>query len=177
MTAPVRPTGVKYYLRSKWIYIPSGSYDPAAPSTALLVGATALDVTKMLYASSATPTQSTNLPKAPKRVGDAEMYEQIGDTNVSFGELRYAFDPQAAAASTGKKAAEKLLEAAAGYMVNRLGIDRVTDLAIGQFVTSYPVLLGPQLEVPEGDAEGAEVAIVQTCAQTGPKSLNVALLA
>lgn len=176
MTAPTRPTGTKYYLRSKWVFIPTGTYDPAAPSTALLVGGTALDVSMMFYASSANPTQTTNLPKAPKRVADSVIYEQIGDTNATFGEVRYAFDPQAAAASTGKKAYEKFPEGTAGFMVNRLGIAATTDLAVGQFVTSYPVLAGPQLEVPEGDAEGAEVALVQTFAQTGPKSLNVALL-
>jgi hypothetical protein len=33
---------------------------------------------------------------------------------------------------------------------------------LGQFVSSVPFEAGPQLEDEEGDAEGAEVAIVQT---------------
>jgi hypothetical protein len=36
---------------------------------------------------------------------------------------------------------------------------------------------GPQLEVPEGDAEGAEVAIVQALAATGPQSMRKAIVA
>lgn len=176
MAEPLRPAGTKHYLRDKWVFVPTGAYDPEAPSLALLEAASALDVTKMLFASSARPSQSTNLARAPKRVGDGETYEFVGETQATFGEMRYAFNPQAAAASDGKKAYEKFPAGTTGWMVNRLGIDRDTDLEIGQFVTSYPVEVGPQHETPEGDGEGAEVAIVQTVAQTGPKSLNVAIL-
>ena len=174
--APLRPTGTKAYLRDKWVFVPTGTYNPDSPSLAILNAASALDVSKMFFASSALPSQSTNLARAPKRIGDAETYEFVGETNPSFGEARYSFNPQGAAASTGKLAYEKFPAGTAGFMVNRLGLDRDTDLATGQFVTSYPVEFGPQQETREGDAEGAEVAIVQTIAQTGPKSLNKAVV-
>jgi hypothetical protein len=134
-------------------------------------------VSKMLFASTARPGQTTNLARAPKRLGDAETYEFVGETNPTWGELRYSFNPQGAALSDGVKAFEKFVPGTVGWMVNRLGIDRDTDLAIGQFISGYPVEFGPQLEVPEGDAEGAEVAIVQTVAQTGPKFIKRALVA
>lgn len=175
--APLRPAGTKAYLRDKWVFVPAGTYNPESPSLAILNAASALDVTKMLFASTTRPTQSTNLAKSPKRLGDAETYEFVGETNVTIGEMRYSFNPQGAAASDGKKAFEKFPAGTAGYLVNRLGLDRDTDLAVGQFVTSYPVEFGPQHEVPEGDGEGAEVAITQTVAQTGPKSLNKAVVA
>jgi len=177
MVAPVRPNSTKMYLRDKWIFIPTGTYSPTAPSTALLIGATALDVSKMFFQSSARPSQSTNLAKSPKRIGDGETYEFVGETSVSIGEVRYSFNPQGVALSNEVKAYEKFVPGTTGFLVNRLGIDRDTDLTTGQFVTSYPCECGPQLEVPEGDAEGAEIAIVQTFAQTGPKSIKVALLA
>ncbi len=177
MAAPVRPTAVKAYLRDKWVFVPTGTYDPVAPSLAILNAASALDVTKMFFASSAKPSQSTNLARSPKRIGDGETYEFVGETTPTFGEVRYSFDPQGAALSTGKKAYEKFPQGTTGFLVNRLGIDRDTDLATGQFVTSYPVEFGPQQEVAEGDGEGAEVAIVQTVAQTGPKQLNKAIVA
>lgn len=177
MVAPLRPTGTKAYLRDKWVFVPSGTYDGTAPSLAVINAASALDVTKMFFASSALPAQSTNLAKAPKRLGDAELYEFVGETTLTLGEVRYSFDPQAAAASNGKKAAEKFVAGTTGFLVNRLGIDRDTDIAIGQFVTSYPVEFGPQQEVREGDAEGAEVGIAQTVALTGPKALNKAVVA
>ena len=177
MTAPVRPAATKSYLRDKWIFVPAGTYDPTAPSLAILTGASALDVTKMFFASSARPSQSTNLARAPKRIGDGASYEFVGETQLTFGEVHYAFNPQAPSGDDQKKAAETLLEGVTGWMVNRLGIDRDTDVAVGEFVTSYPVEAGPQLEAPEGDDEGAEVSLVQTLALTGPKVLNVAVAA
>lgn len=176
MAAPIRPAATKAYLRSKWVFVPTLT-SQTAPSLAELNGASALDVTKMFYASSAQPSQSTNLARGPRRLGDAETYEFVGESQSSFGEVRYSFNPQGAALSDGKKAFEKFPSGTTGFMVQRLGIDRDTDLAVGQFVTVYPVEFGPQHETTEGDAEGAEVAIVQTVAQTGPKSLNKAVVA
>ncbi len=176
MAAPVRPTATKAYLRNKWVFVPALT-SQTAPSLAELNAASALDVTKMFFASSATPSQSTNLARSPKRLGDAETYEFVGETNPTFGEVRYSFNPQGAALSNEVKAYEKFTPGTTGWMVNRLGIDRDTDLAVGQFVSGYPVEFGPQQEVPEGDAEGAEVAIVQTVAQTGPKFIKKAIAA
>lgn len=176
MAAPVRPAGTKAYLRDKWVFVPTLT-TPDAPKLTELSAVSALDVTKMFFASSATPSQSTNLARAPKRIGDGETFEFVGESQQSFGEIRYAFNPQAAALAEGKKAYEKFPAGTTGYFVNRLGLDRDTDLAVGQFVTVYPVEFGPQQETREGDAEGAEVAIVQTVAITGPKSLNKAIVA
>lgn len=177
MAAPVRPTGTKFYLSNKWVFVPSGTYSPTAPSLAILNAATALDVTNMLFASSAQPSMSTNLARSPKRLGDAETYEFVGEAQVSFGEIRYSFNPQGAALSAGVKAYEKFTPGTIGFMVQRLGINRDTDLAVGQFVTSYPVEFGQQQETNEGDDEGAEVAVLQTVAQTGPKSIKIAIVA
>lgn len=176
MAAPTRPAGTKAYLRDKWVFVPTLT-SQTAPSLAELNAASSLDVSSMLYDSSARPSQSTNLAKAPKRIGDGQTYEFVGESALSFGEIRYAFNPQGAALSTGKLAYEKFPEGTTGFLVNRLGIDRNTDLAVGQFVTVYPVEFGPQQEDREGDAEGAEVAIVQTVGITGPKSLNKAIVA
>lgn len=177
MTAPLRPDDTKAYLRKKIVFVPTGSYDPDAPSLAILNAASALDVTNMFYASSANPSQSTNLARAPKRVGDAETYEFVGETTVTIGEVRYSFNPQGAALSDGVKAYEKFPAGTAGYLVTRYGIDRDTDLAVSQFVTSRPVEFGPQLEVEEGDSEGAVVAIAQTVAQNGPTVMKKAIVA
>ena len=179
MAAPLRPASTKAYLRDSWIFVPtlSGYAAGTGPTVAEITGATALDVTNMFFASSARPSLTTNLARAPKRLGDAETYEFVGESQATIGEIRYAFDPQALAASNGKKAYEKFPKGTTGYLVNRLGISQDTAPAAGQFVTAYPVEFGPQQETKEGDDEGAEVAIVQTVAQTGPKLLNVAIAA
>ena len=176
MTAPVRPNATKQYLRDKWVFVPTLT-STTAPSLAELNAASALDVTKMLCASSARPTQSTNLATAPKRLGDGVTYEFVGETSLTLGELRYSFNPQGVALSNEVKAYEKFVPGTTGWMVNRLGIDRDTDLALGQFISGYPVEFGEQQETPEGDAEGAEVGIVQTVAITGPKFIKKAIAA
>ena len=176
MTAPQRPGSTKLYLRDKWVWVPKGTYDPAAPSLAILTGASALDVTKMFFDSSARPSQSTNLARSPKRIGDSEGYEFVGETQVSVGEVRYSYNQQAPTGDVTIKAYETLVPGAEGWLVNRRGIDRDTDLAEDQFVTSIPVECGPQIEVPEGDAEGAEDAIAQTLAQTGPRVMKKAIV-
>jgi hypothetical protein len=169
MAAPVRPTATKAYLRSKWVFVPTVAA-PGAPTVSELTGASALDVTNMLFESSARPAQSTNLARSPRRIGDATSYEFVGESQLSLGEFRYSFDPQSAALATGRKAYEKFPAGTTGYLYNRLGIDRDTDIIATHKVTGYPVEFGPQQETTEGDAEGAEVAIVQTVAITGPKA-------
>lgn len=175
MAAPVRPSATKAYLRDTWIFVPTLAA-PSAPTVAELTGASALDVTNMLFASSARPAMTTNLARAPKRLGDAETYEFVGESQSTIGEFRYSFDPQSAALSPGRKAFEKFTPATTGYLVNRKGISQDTAVIAAQKVTAYPVEFGPQMETNEGDDEGAEVAIVQTVAQTGPKVLNVAVV-
>ena len=175
MAAPLRPTATKAYLRNKWVFVPTIA-NTAAPTAVELTGASSLDVTNMLFASSATPTQSTNLARAPKRLGDAATFEFVGESQASFGEVRYSFDPQSAALSNGRKAFEKFPAGTTGYFYNRLGLSQDVDVIATHKVTGYPVEFGPQVETKEGDDEGAEVAIVQTVAQTGPTVLNVAVV-
>lgn len=176
MAAPARPKDAKWYLREKIIFVPTLA-NPDVPTVSELTGASALDVTNMFYSSSARPTQSTNMATAPKRVGDATTFQFVGESQSTMGEVRYSFDPQSAALATERKAFEKFPAGTTGYIVYRLGINRDTDIAATQKVTVYPVECGEQQETPEGDGEGAMVAIVQSFAQTGPKSLNVAVAA
>ena len=176
MAAPLRPTATKAYLREKWVFVPTVA-GTAGPTVSEATGASSLDITNMVFASAARPAQTTNLARSPRRLGDSTTYEFVGESQLTLGELRYAFNPQGAALSDGKKAFEKFPAGTTGYLVHRLGIDRDTDIAAGQFVTVYPVEFGPQHETTEGDAEAAEVAITQTVAITGPKRLNTAVLA
>lgn len=176
MAAPLRPAGTKAYLRKKIILVKDAAYDPASPSLAILTGSSAMDVTNMMFESTAMPSQSTNMARAPKRVGDGQTYEFVGESQVTIGDARYSFNPQGAALSNGVKLYEFLPAGTTGYFVVRRGLDRDTDLATTQFVTSQPFEAGPQLEVDEGDAEGAEVAIQQPLAGTGPQSVKKAIV-
>lgn len=177
MAAGLRPPGTKAYRQKRIILVKDAAYDPDAPSLALLTGSSALDVTNMFYASSARPSTTTNTVTAPPRVGDGTMYQRVGRSQSEIGEVRYSFDPQAAALSEGKKAFEFLPALTTGHYVTVYGQPDDGTLAVGDFVTSRPFEAGEQDEVEEGEEEAAEVAIVQTLVPTGPKSLNKALVA
>ena len=168
MAAGLRPAGTKAYRQTRIILVKDASYDPEAPSLAVLTGASALDVTNMFYESSTKPSTTTNLVTSPRRVGESQE---------AIGEVRYSFDPQAAALSDGKKLFEFLPELTTGYYVTVKGLPDNGTMAVGDFVTSRPFEAGAQDEVDEGEGEGAEVAIAQTLAATGPKSLNKAIVA
>lgn len=176
MAAPVRPNAVSAFGTEKWVFVPTLTA-PNAPSLAELNAATVLDVTKMFYASSAKPDASTDMARAERRIGDIESFEFPGETQWTLGEAMYQFDPQSAALSTGKKAFEKLPQGTTGWLVRRLGINRDTDLAIGQFITSFPVACGVQVETTVGEGATAEVAIKQGFGVTGTPSTNKAIVA
>lgn len=172
MAAPVRPDPSQAYGTEKWVFCPTSTL-----SVATLTGATALDVTDMMLDSSARPDADTNLVEAPMRVGDTESFQFAGKTAWTWGEFRYAFNPQGAALSDGVKAYEKFPAGTTGFFYCRPGIDRDTDLAIGQFVEEYPVEFGVQVRVKEGDGEGSEWAIKQTLAITNEPTLRQVLVA
>lgn len=177
MAAPIRPASTKAYGREKWTFVATIASATLAPAVAEVNAASSLDVSCTLFDSSGRPSQSTNLVTKQKRVCDTTQYQQVGDTTVAGGEIRYAIDTQATAGSDAKKTYEKFAEGTTGFMVQRLGIPVATDIAAGQFVTVYPVEFGPALPGKEGDGESAEVGIVQTMAVTGPPARLIAVLA
>lgn len=177
MVAPIRPNATKAYLRKKVVWVPTGTYSGDSPSLAIANGAAALDVTKMFFTSSASPSQSQNAARAPKRIGDGITYEFGGETAASLGLMRYSFNQQGAALANEVKAFEKFVPGSTGFLLFRYGIDRDTDLAVGQFISSYTAECGEQIEVEEGDAEGAEGAIEQMFFASGPKFIKKAIAA
>lgn len=157
MAAPVRPAATKAFKREKLIWVPTIA-DILAPKLTELTAAAALDMSCILYDSFGRPSQSTSGATLERRVCDGEQYEQAGITTYSAGEMPYALDPQAIAGSDGKKAWEKFVSGATGYLVRRLGIDVDTDLAVGQFVDVFPAEVGPSMPTTVGDGESREVA-------------------
>ena len=108
----------------------------------------------MFFDSSADPSLSTNMARAPKRVGDGETYEFVGESQATIGEVRYSFNPQGAALSDGKKAFEKFPAGTTGFLVYRWGIDRDTDLAVGAVRDLLPGRVRPAAGDPGGRRRG-----------------------
>ncbi len=176
MAEPLRPTARKTFGKTNWIFVPTLS-SQASPPVADVNSATGIDVTRIVFASTGTPTQSTNRVTNERRLGDTKTYEFIGISNVTGGDMLYAFDDQAAALSDGKKFYEKIPEGTTGYLIERRGLGRAVTPAAGQFVNVYPVEFGPSFPASAGDAESAEAAMTVTFAVTGDPSINVAIAA
>jgi len=176
MTEPLRPSATKTHGRENWLFIPALA-DKAAPTVAEITAAGGLDITRIVFADSGQPSQSTNRVNAQRRLGDTTTSEFIGDTSYTGGDITYALDPQAAAGAEGKKLWELIPEGTTGYLVRRLGIARDVTPAAGQFVDVFPVEFGPSMPTKVGDAESAEAAAMATFAVTDKPEFVVAIAA
>lgn len=176
MAAPIRPAASKNFGKQKVLFVPTIA-NKNAPTVTELTAGTVLDISCYLFDSFGRPTQSTNKVELERRVCDTVQFEQIGITKFSGGELMYAVDPQAAALSDGKKAYEKLLAGATGYLVLRDGIDVNTDVAAGQFVNVWPIELGPSIPQVVGSGESSENAMSCSYAITSAPAINKAVAA
>lgn len=177
MAAPVRPAGAKTYGRKKCLFVPTLA-DPDAPTVTELTAAGVLELETYLYRdASSDPSVSQDGVTAPPRVSDTQQFQSRGDAQWSGGTAVYMVDPQATAGSDGKKAFEALPEGTTGFLVYRRGIAFGTDIAAGDFVSSYPVEFGAPFEADQGDGAAAEAAISQPYFVTGAPSLIKAVAA
>lgn len=149
-----------------------------APSLAEIMAAApaSLGVTGYLLAENWSPNQDAAKGTSPRRLGQTQVFERFNATTLKLDDLRYAFSPQGAAASDGKKAYETLTEGKIGYFVERLGVDRNATWAIGQFVNIIPVVLGPQLIAGDTDENG-DFTVMQPVSIRAARSDNKALVA
>ena len=174
MAEPIRPAGTSVFGKENWIFVPALAAQ-GAPTVAEVTGASSLDISRIAFAGTGQPTQNTNRVTSERRLGDTTQYEFIGITTYSGGDMTYAFNPQGAALSDGKKLWEKIPAGTTGYLVRRMGVARATTPTAGQFVDVYPVEFGPSLPTTTGDGETAEAAATAAFAVTGPPSFNVAI--
>lgn len=179
MAEPLRPTANKVYARENWIFIPTIASAVLAPTVAEATGASALDVTNIVFADGApAPSMTTNRVKQNRRLGDTQLAEFIGETSHEGGEVTYQFDPTAATSTDGVKLWEKIPEGTTGYLAHRMGVPKATAIAAGQFLAAvYPVEFGPSTPIKSGDGEAAETAARCTFAVTGRPAFKVAVLA
>lgn len=178
MPAPLRPAAVQLYGSKNWIFVPTIASATLAPTVAEATGASALDITDILFADTGQPTKNTNVVDQERRYGDTLLFQFIGTTAFGGGELHYQFNPQGAAASNGVKAYEKFTAAGTtGFLVNRGGIAKATNVIAAQFVDSYPVQIGPSFPVPAGEGESEEAGMGATFVITAAPAIHIAVLA
>ncbi|MEQ7847719.1 hypothetical protein [Nocardioides kribbensis] len=175
MAEPLRPTAALTHGRENWYLVTTVA--GSAPTTAEMTATSTLDITHIAFASTGQPSQSTNRVTAERRLGDTTVAERIGDTSYQGGDMLYAFSPQAAAASPGKKLYELIPAGTQAFLVRRLNIARATAPAAGQFVDVFPVEFGPSMPTKSGDGEAAEAAATCSFAVTDTPTFNVAIAA
>lgn len=178
MVEPSRPTAIQTFGKKNWIFIPPGGIVSALyiPTAVEAAAATTLDITRILFADTTEPTQNTNVVDQERRWGDTLLFQFIGMTSFGGGQMHYQFDPQSAAASTGKKAYEKFTAAGSlGFLLQRLGLVRSLAPAAAQFVNVYPVAVGPSFPNQAGQNESEEAGMTATFVITDTPAINVQL--
>lgn len=179
MAEPIRPAAAKLYGRSNWIFIATIASATLAPTVAEVTATSSLDVTNMLIdGSEPRPDQSTNLVDQNRRFGDTVLYQFLGTTTLSGGELMFSFNQQGAALADAVKAWEKFSAGGVtGFFANRGNVDKAVTPVAGQFLDVYPVEVGPGLPVPSGDGEAREGAFKCSYAITSKPAFKIAILA
>lgn len=175
MTTPLRPAPASLYGSENWIYVTTIASTALIPTAAEVNAGSSLDITNIAFADTGKPSQSTNRVAQERRLGDTTVPEALGATTITGGTLHYAFDPQAAVGSNGKKLFEKIPAGQVGYLVERLGILNTTTPATGQFVNVYPVQFGNSFPTRAGDNETAQAGMACDFAVTAPPAVSVAL--
>lgn len=163
------PEGVRVRGRTSLKWVPTLA-DPTAPSLATEVNAAgALDISCFVYADSWTPAQEQNKGEAPLRLCTEVTVDEFGNLKYTLPDLSYIIDPQAAAATDGVKAYETLTPGLVGYIVERLGLRAKTEaFVVGQFVTVWPIELGPQLQTGDRSDEFAQFTVMQPIRVSDP---------
>lgn len=179
MTEPLRPAAAKLYGRSNWIFIATIASATLAPTVAEVTATSSLDVTNMLIdGNEPKPDQNTNLVEQNRRYGDTVMFQFVGTTTMTGGDLMFQFNQQGAALADTVKAWEKFSAGGVtGFFANRNNVAKDVAPAAGQFVDVYPVDIGPGLPVPSGDGEAREGAFKCSYAITSKPALKIAILA
>ncbi len=176
MVEPLRPDAAKTFGRDNWVLL-----DDVADINAITDdewnAASSFDITRVIFASSGKPTQSTNRVQAERRYGDTKQYERIGISNVTGGDMLYAFNDQAAAGSDGKKLYETIPEGATKVLANRRAIGRAVAGTAGQFYNAFPVEFGPSFPADAGEGESGESAMTAAFAVYGEPAINKAIVA
>src|SRR5690625_2456153 len=172
-----RPTGTTARGKVSWLFVPSIA-DTSAPTVDELTATGAVDVSCALYEGSGVVSSEANKVQKPRRLCDEEQYEQFGDISTTMTDITYAYNPQADETDPDNFALAALVKGTTGYLVSRLGLRaKSTDVAAEQWVTCYPVELGPQVETADTSEETAEIQITQAVAITGPNSGRVQVAA
>lgn len=172
--AAVLTTGVKAQgnLKLNWVTT------IAAPTTAVTVAEinAGVDVSCYFMADGWAPAVDVSRGTSPARLCTTIQFEQFGNSVFSLGDLRYSWQPQAAALASGVAAYEALVPGTSGYFVERQGLNATTSAwATTQFANIWPVTLGNRLSTGDTSDEFAEFVVTQGVIVTSTVATRIAI--
>ena len=180
MVAPTKPQLVTANGKDSWFYIPAVA-SKTAPTVAEWNAASGLNISCYLWSDFEGISSSTGKVTLPRLLCEVNTYEANDVTTFTVADLDFAFNPQGASGSDGKKAWEKFKAGGlSGFLGRRQGItaDQATPEGVaGQFVDLMPVDIGKAVPGKTSvDAAGVYRAVAPV-AITGEPVFNVALVA
>lgn len=136
-----------------------------------------LEITGYLQARGYKPDQDVSRGVPPRRLHQRTQFERFNTTTQKIDDLMYVINPQAAAASDGKKAYEALTPGLKAFFVERHGLDaEVVPWTVGDWVNILPITLGPRIILSEEDENG-DVFVKQAVSIRAARKDNVQIVA
>jgi hypothetical protein len=126
------------------------------------------------------PVSTPNKVTLPVLLCETDTEEDFGTTTHTHPDLVLVYDPQAAAASAGKKAWDLVKDGYEGFIVWELGVDGDADdqIVAGEFVTVVPCKIRVISEEPTSTGEDGLLAFQVTVVVRSPYTKrNVAVVA
>lgn len=140
MAAPIKPQKVQSNGKDSW-WFATAIADMDAPTDDEINAISGLNVSCYLLAEQDGVSSSTEKIRLARLLCETSTTEGLGEQTFSLAPIQGVFDPQAAAASDGKKAWDLFKAGASGYLIRRQGVkaDVDTDVTAGQFVDVFKV--------------------------------------
>lgn len=178
MAAPITPAKKLANGKDHWWIVPAVAVT-TAPTVAEVNSASGLNITGVLLSDYEGLTASTEKVTLPRVMLETTETEINGTTTVSAGDMVITFQPQAAAATDGKKAFELLDAGYVGFAIRRQDVqDTASDAATaGQFVDVVPIDISTA--IPGKTSVGPDGIYMFTApvSVTGVPKWNVAVVA
>lgn len=177
MAAPIKPQKKTANGKDTWWAVPTVA-DQDAPTAVEVNAVLGLNITCFLLAEQEGLTGETSKVALARLLCETSTTEGIDTTTWSMSDLMGVFDPQAAAASDGKKAWELFEDGFTGYLVRRQGVVSNLDAAVtaGQFVDVIPVETGPATPGKTANDASGIYSFTAAVAVTGTPSFNKAVV-
>lgn len=180
MVAPTKPQLVTANGKDSWFFVPAVA-SKTAPTVAEVNSASGLNISCFLWSDFEGISSSTGKVTLPRLLCEVNTYEANDVTSFTIADIDFAFAPQAAGASDGKKAWDKFKAGGlSGFLIRRQGVtadQAAPEATAGQFVDVMPVEIGKAVPGKTSTDAAGVYRATSPVAITGEPAFNVAVVA